>query len=86
MSDDTVPPDGANAQARVLAFVERAERIKEEMAGLAEDFKEVLGEAKSEGFDVAMIRKVIAIRAGGVEKWRESQDLLETYLHATGDI
>lgn len=86
MSDDNVPPEGGNAQAAVIAFVERLERIHEEIGGLQEDFKEVLGEAKGQGFDVSVIRKVLSIRRQGVGKWREGQDLLETYLMATGDL
>jgi uncharacterized protein (UPF0335 family) len=81
-----VEPVGNNAQARVLSFVERAERLREEIAGLNEDLKEVFGEAKSEGFDVATLRKVLAIRAKGVAEWREGMDLIDTYLMATGDI
>jgi uncharacterized protein (UPF0335 family) len=84
--DEGVEPVGGNAQARVLAFVERAERLKEEIDGLNEDLKGVFGEAKSEGFDVAVLRKVLAIRRKGVAEWREGMDLIDTYLHATGDI
>ncbi|MDR7101509.1 DUF2312 domain-containing protein [Croceicoccus sp. BE223] len=44
-------------------FVERIERVSEEIAGLQEDRRDIYAEAKACGFSPAIIRKVIARRA-----------------------
>ena len=40
------------------AFVERIERLEEEKKALSGDIKDVFGEAKANGFDVKIIRKI----------------------------
>lgn len=70
---------GSNALAALYGFVERLERLNEEKAGIAADIKEVAGEAKSMGFDVATIRKVIQRRKADSVTVMESDALLELY-------
>ncbi len=77
---------GNESRDKLIHGVERVERLMEEMAGIRDDVKEILGEMKAEGFDVATIRKVLKYRATDHDKLREQQQLLETYLHATGDL
>ena len=69
---------------QLKAFVERLERIDEEKAALAEDFKSVLSEAKSTGFDTKIIKKILAMRKQDAHKLREEQAILSTYLDALG--
>jgi uncharacterized protein (UPF0335 family) len=45
---------------RICAFIERVERIDEEIKALNEGKKEVFAEAKGEGFDVKSSRKSCA--------------------------
>lgn len=73
---------GGNAQRALTSYVERIERLREEQDGIAEDLKEVYGEAKSEGFDTPIIRKVIAIRRMDPAKRDEQLALIDTYLDA----
>ena len=54
------PGDVAGDQLR--AFVERIERIEEEIKGLTEDKKDIYAEAKGNGFDVKILREVIRVR------------------------
>ncbi len=54
---------GGNTRAQLIGVVERLERVTEEIDGLKDDLKEVLGEAKSAGFDVPTLRRVIRLRA-----------------------
>ena len=67
------------AQGRLLSFVERIEHMNEEIAGLTGDRKEIFSEAKGEGFDTKIIRKVIARRAMDKVKRDEEMSLIELY-------
>jgi uncharacterized protein (UPF0335 family) len=72
----------AHDQLRVL--VERIERLEEEKKTIADDIKDVYGEAKGTGFDTKALRKLIAIRKLDPDTWREQSAILDTYLHALG--
>lgn len=72
------------AGKRLLAIIERVERLEEEKKALGEDIKEVYGEAKATGFDVKIIRKIVRMRKMEVEKRREEEELLEVYKAAIG--
>ena len=43
---------------RICSFIERVERIDEEIKALNEGKKEVFAEAKGEGFDVKDLREI----------------------------
>jgi len=75
---------GPMTNNQLKAFVERLEKLDEEKAVLAEDFKSVLSEAKSSGFDTKIIKKILAMRKQDAHKLREEQALLSTYLDALG--
>ena len=47
---------------RICAFIERVERIDEEIKALNEGKKEVFAEAKGEGFDVKVLREILRLR------------------------
>lgn len=73
---------GGNAQGRLRSIVERIERLAEDKAAIATDMKEVFAEAKGEGFDTKIIRKVIRIRAQDKAKRQEEEAMVDLYLHA----
>ena len=81
--DSVKDVDGVTG-ARLKAFIDRVERLEEEKAALAEDIKEVYGEAKATGFDVKTMRKIIRLRKMDLEKRREEDELLELYKAAIG--
>jgi uncharacterized protein (UPF0335 family) len=72
------------AQGQLKALVERIERLEEEKKTLAADIKEVYGEAKSNGFDVKILRKVISLRKKDASELSEEEALIETYMAALG--
>jgi uncharacterized protein (UPF0335 family) len=72
----------ASDQLRLL--IERIERLEEEKKGIADDIKDVYGEAKSTGFDVKTIRAIIQLRKMDVNSRREAEALLDTYKAALG--
>ena len=47
---------------RIRSFIERVERIDEEIKALNEGKKEVFAEAKGEGFDVKVLREILRLR------------------------
>ena len=69
-------------QLRLL--IERIERLEEEKKGIADDIKDVYGEAKSTGFDVKTIRTIVRLRKMEKHHRDEAEMLLETYKQALG--
>jgi len=69
---------------QLRAFIERIERLNEEKKALSEDIKEVYGEAKGNGFDAKIIRKIISIRNQDPDKRSEEETLIDLYLAALG--
>jgi uncharacterized protein (UPF0335 family) len=66
------------------AFVERIERLEEEKKALAGDIKDVYGEAKANGFDVKIMRKIVSLRKQDRDKRIEEDTVLDLYLAALG--
>ena len=66
------------------AFIERIERLEEEKKALADDIKDVYGEAKGNGFDVRIMRKIVSIRKQDRDKRIEEETILDLYLAALG--
>ena len=50
------------AQGQLKSIVERIERLEEEKKTIAGDIKEVYAEAKANGFDTKIMRKLVALR------------------------
>ncbi|MBI3441118.1 MAG: DUF2312 domain-containing protein [Proteobacteria bacterium] len=69
---------------RLKSFIERVERLEEEKRAIAEDVRDVYGEAKSIGFDPKVMRKIVSLRKTNLEKRREEQELLDLYMAAIG--
>jgi uncharacterized protein (UPF0335 family) len=72
------------AKDHLKAFVERIERLEEEKKAIADDIKDVYGEAKATGFDVKALRTIIKLRKQDVDERKEQEAILETYMHALG--
>jgi uncharacterized protein (UPF0335 family) len=62
--------------------VERIEHVEEEIRELTEAKKEIYAEAKSNGFDVKILREVIRVRKQDQRELDENEALLDTYLQA----
>ena len=74
------------AQGRLKSFIERVERLEEDKAAVGNDIKEVFAEAKGEGFDVKILRKVIRLRKQDKVKRQEEEALVDLYLSAIGEV
>ena len=88
MADDSSSLDvlNATAQTRLKTIIERIERLEEDKAAVASDIKEVFAEAKGEGFDVKILRKVVRLRKQDKAKRQEEEALLDLYLSAIGGL
>ena len=88
MADDSSSIEVLNstAQTRLKTIIERIERLEEEKAGIANDIKEVFAEAKGEGFDVKILRKVVRIRKQDKAKRQEEEALIDLYVSAIGGL
>ncbi|MBW6399967.1 DUF2312 domain-containing protein [Roseomonas sp. HJA6] len=75
---------GGIAADRLRAIIERVERLEEEKKALSSDIKDIMAEAKSAGFDVSVIRKIIAIRRQEPADVEEQDTLLDLYRRALG--
>jgi len=76
----------AAAQGRLKSFFERIERLEEDKAAIAADIKEVFAEAKGEGFDTKIIRKVLRLRKQDKAQRQEEEALIDLYLSAIGGL
>ncbi len=74
---------GSNG-GQLLALVERIERLEEDKREIAEDVKSVYGEAKSNGFAPAIIRKIVAARRKAADARAEENELLRLYAAELG--
>jgi uncharacterized protein (UPF0335 family) len=72
------------AQGQLRTIVERIERLEEEKKTIAADIKEVYAEAKGNGFDTKILRKVISLRKKEATEREEEQSMLDLYMAALG--
>jgi uncharacterized protein (UPF0335 family) len=72
--------------AELRAFIERFERMEAEKKDIAEDQKQVMAEAKGRGYDVKVLRQIIADRKRDKDDMAEEQAVMEMYLNAMGSI
>lgn len=85
MPDET-PGFGHNRVTadELRAFVERVERLEAEKQEAAEAQRDVYAEAKARGYDVKVLRKIVALRKRDANDVREEQAVLEMYAEALG--
>lgn len=76
----------ATAAGRLTTIIERLERLDEDKDAILADMKEVFAEAKGEGYDVKILRKVLRIRKQDRAKRQEEEAILDLYLSALGEI
>jgi uncharacterized protein (UPF0335 family) len=69
---------------QLQSIVSRIERQEAEKADIAESIKEIYLEAKSNGFDPKIIKKIIAMRKQDADKRMREQALIDTYMAALG--
>jgi uncharacterized protein (UPF0335 family) len=74
-----ITPQG---QGRLRTMIERIERLESDKEIISNDLKEVYAEAKGEGFDVKILRKVVRLRKQDKVKRSEEEALVDMYMSA----
>ncbi len=81
------PGHNSAAADELRVYIERIERLESDKAEIAQDIKDVKAEAKSRGFDVKAIEKIVKERGESEEQRRrrkETEDLTDVYRAALG--
>ena len=83
MSNDDVQ---GIAAAQLKSIVERIERLEEEKKAIADDIKDVYGEAKANGYDTKALRTIIRLRKQDATEREEQDAILDLYKAALGMV
>ena len=68
----------------IKSYIERIERWEEEKRAIADDIKEVYAEAKGNGLEPKILKKVVALRKLDPEERERVGLMIETYMQALG--
>ena len=71
-------------KAQLKAIIERIEKLEEEKKSIADDIKDVYAEAKGNGFDARILRKIVSLRKQDTAQRKEQEEILDLYLAALG--
>ena len=77
-----MPEVSGIAGERLRSFIERLERLNEEIRALNSDKSEIYAEAKGTGFDAKVMRQLIRERAMDSDDLDEHNALLDLYRRA----
>ena len=69
---------------RLRLLIERVERLEEEKKSIADDIKDVYGEAKAVGYDAKIMRQIVRLRKMQPDDRAEMEAILDTYKAALG--
>ena len=78
--------EGSIAADELRLLIERIERLEEEKKAIADDIKDVYGEAKANGYDTKALRKIVALRKQDANEREEQEAILELYKNALGMV
>lgn len=76
--------DSNPAGDEIRAFIERYEQLDAEKKVISDNMKEVMAEAKGRGYDVKVLRKIIALRKRSSDDVAEEEAILDMYKAALG--
>ncbi len=69
---------------QLTSFVQRIERLESVKKDISEDIKEVKSAAKSSGFDIKILNKVLALRKLDTQERLEIEELISVYMAELG--
>lgn len=76
--------DNNPAADEIRAFIERYEQLEAEKKIVSDNMKEVMAEAKGRGYDVKVLRKIVALRKRSSDDVAEEEAILDMYKAALG--
>jgi uncharacterized protein (UPF0335 family) len=65
-------------------IIARIEKLEEEKAAISQDIKDVYSEAKGNGLDASILRKIVSIRKKSPKELEQEEEMLELYMGALG--
>lgn len=80
----TDKPKSNDVKAAIKSFVDRLDTLEQEKKTVADDIKDLKGEAKEAGFKPKMLVAALKERRKGKEASVAERDELDTYLDAIG--
>lgn len=69
---------------QLRSYIERIEHLEEEKGALAADIRDVMAEAKANGFDIKTMRQVIRLRKLDTSERDEQEHMLDLYKRVLG--
>jgi uncharacterized protein (UPF0335 family) len=75
---------GGIAGDRLRQLIDKIERLEDEKREVGDQVKEVMAEAKGEGFDIKVLRQILKLRRMKPHDRTEQEELLELYKAAIG--
>jgi uncharacterized protein (UPF0335 family) len=75
---------GGISAGQLRSFIEKLENLEQDKAEISETIRDVYAEAKSEGFDVKVMRQLLKLRRMKKEELAEQEELLDLYRQAVG--
>ncbi|MEI6627823.1 MAG: DUF2312 domain-containing protein [Alphaproteobacteria bacterium] len=72
------------SSAELRQFIEKVEHLEEEKKAIQDQIKEIMGEAKAQGFDAKIMRIIIRMRKIKKEGLLQEQEILDIYTNALG--
>lgn len=76
---------GGISAGQLKSFMEKIENLEQDKAELLETIRDIFAEAKSEGFDVKVMRQLLKMRRMKKEELAEQEELLDLYRQALGE-
>lgn len=74
------------AAGRLRSIIERINRLEQDKEAVQADIKEVYAEARNDGYDVKVLRKVVRELKKDRAKRQEEQAITDLYLSALGEV
>ncbi len=75
---------GGISAGQLRSFIEKIENLEQDKAEISETIRDIFAEAKSEGFDVKVMRQLMKLRRMKKEELAEQEELLDLYRQAVG--
>lgn len=77
---------GGIAGEALRQFITRIEQLEEEKKALSADIKDVYAQAKGQGFETKIMRKIVSMRRLEDQEREEQEQLLDLYKQALGMV
>jgi uncharacterized protein (UPF0335 family) len=72
------------AAGQLRAFIDRIEKVNDDMKELQDDRKDIMAEAKGSGFDTKAIREILRLRKQEASAREEHEAIVDLYKSALG--